>query len=233
MPSRRFAFVVLAAIVTLWGCRHPTESRCKPALFPYIQYNYEAAPIILGQFHTQIDAEKSIELFNLRLSVPEGWTCEKVFAKSFKFASADGRVFLLSFEKDVPFTDSTEGFRFIGCDDFKSNKPATVRSKKDYYTGLYLFTADQLSDDPIFWEYYILWSKTEIFRDSLDIFHFKGGHLEGFQRNIDPNHKKGAIECEIVIFPNKIAPDFITIASRFTDDPFFASFVDMLDSLNH
>ncbi len=232
MQFRPFASIILTACVVFLGCTHHTKDRCSPALFPYIQYNQKAEFIQLDQISNSNQTGHTAEIFNLRFIPPEGWTYKKVLVNSYQFFSRDGRSFLLSFEKNKSIEDDVEGFHIIGCDQFESDNIETVRSQKDFYTDLYRITSEELSVPLTFWQSYILWSKTKSFGVADAIFHIGGNNLEAFQKNIDPNQMKGSLQCEIVIFPNIISPNYITIASRFTDDSFFQSFMEMLDALN-
>jgi hypothetical protein len=231
-----FIFCFLSAIVVICGCYNALQVQCKPMLFPYPEYSYKAKSIELGRFYKTMnttDSGKNLELFNLILSVPEGWICEKMHEKTYIFRADDGRNFIFSLNRYAPFEDGDEELNFIGCNNFKTNQHTNFnKSEKDLITDMYLFTDDQLNDDPTFWQYFILWSKSDILRNSTDLFHYNGANLEAFQRNINPEYDRGSLQAEIVIFPKKIAPGYIEIGSGFADNSFFATFVDMLDALN-
>ena len=224
--------IVFILLFSLWGCGHTSNINCKPALFPYPQYKLKAESIRLDKIETQKIEGQKIEISDLQIIVPKGWHYEEAFKDTFKFTSDDGRLFILFPEKDKPISDSTENYKFIGCNNFNANTPVTTRPQKDYFTDLYFFTDDQLSDDHSYWEYFVLWSKTGTLRHAIDLYYFNGDNLEAFQKNINPAYMKGSMLSEITIFPKTIAPNHLTIASRFTDDPFFKAFLEMLDTLN-
>lgn len=228
-----FIMVTFWIVVTmLFGCVNQSKIQCKPMLFPYIEYELKAKQIKLGAYFNNKDTNQSAELFNLRMRVPAGWVFEKMFEKTYVFKSESGRKFLFSLETDTPYSNNIEGINLLGCENFIDIQKDLVKTEKEFYTDLFLFTGEQLNKKPISWQYSVLWSKSNILRDAVALFHYKGDHLEAFQRNFDQERTRGDLRNEIVIFPNKIAPDYITIASLFDDDHFFATFVDMLNALN-
>lgn len=233
MHFRFFVYIILSAIPILVGCTHPGEMPCKPVLFPYTEYRYVAESKKLDGIYYRYDGRPTIQLFNLKLSVPNGWTHEKFVEDIFKFSSSDGRMFLFSFDKGRSFTNRAEEVQFVGCADVKSKEPMEFKTPKDYYTDLFHLTADQMGDDPTLWQCYILWSKTDAFRDAVKLTHFIGDNLEAFQKN-SKQHPVEAIlpPSQIFIFPKNITYDYITVTASFTDDFFFAAFLDMLNSLN-
>jgi hypothetical protein len=122
----------------------------------------------------------------------------------------------------------------VGCKNFIEKTQNNIKTKKEFYTDLYLFTDDQIGSDPTFWQYYILWSKTEFLRDTDELIYYTGNNLEAFQRNskLGPDCTKGGVVMQSEIFPKKLAPDYLSIASGFKDDAFFVEFLEMLNAMN-
>jgi hypothetical protein len=225
--------IILIALALL-GCANGPSKKCKPVLFPYVEYGYKAEPVILDGSYSNDQVKQSIDIFGLKLISPEGWHLKISNDQTVKFVSKSGRFFLVLYNKDTPFLDEPGNFNFIGCDDFNSNNKYVMRSDKDVTSAIYLFADEDLKGEPTFWQYFILWSKTKILRDAVKLVHFRGKQLEAFQKNHDPSSLcvHGDIACQIEIFPDKIAPDSLTVAAGFVDDAFFAEFLDMLDTLN-
>jgi hypothetical protein len=120
----------------------------------------------------------------------------------------------------------------IGCKNFVVKNQEKTKTQKEFYTDLYLFTDDKLDNDPMFWQYHILWCKTEFLRNTDELFHYTGENLEAFQRNYKLECTRGRLLMQSEIFPKKIAPDYLVIASRFKDDAFFVEFLEMLNVMN-
>ena len=222
----------LTMICCFLGCAYNVNTQCRPMLFPYVEYGYQAKPKMLNGLFDSANALNTNERFDLKLSTPEGWSIEEMGSQTLIFRSIHGTTFLFSIEKDKQFESSGMGMNLLGCDYFNYGATAKIRTERELYTDIFLFTEAQLSDNPAFSEYAVLWSKSELLRDAVALYHYQGDNLEAFQRNMDPERSRGSVQCEIVVFPNKIAPDYITIASRFTDDAFFADFLDMVNTLN-
>jgi hypothetical protein len=226
------SFILFFVLMTVFfGCN--LNSKCKPVLFPYSEYGYEAVAKGLAGSYVRQDQDKFIAFFNLNLKLLDNIHYEKVFTgKTLKITLDENRFFLLNAEKGKIRDYSIEGFNFIGCEHLTKIEMAP-KTDKEYWSDVFLFTADEVKSNPSFWEYYILWSKTEFLRDTTKLIHFKGERLEAFQRNIKPKVcGDGSEGTFIVIFPERIAPDYLKIAACFVDDEFFESFLDMLDLLN-
>jgi hypothetical protein len=217
----------------LLGCANISREICKPALFPYIEYHFKAHAFSLsGVSSKEGDFTPNITLFNMNMSIPEGWTYEKMHNDAVGFKSVDGRSFLISFNSDSAGAYAVDGFKLIGCNNFTAGDTIPNKTAKDYYRDIFLLTPDQLGDDPTFWEYSILWSKTNILRNAVKLLHIEGDHLAAFQRNVDPSRMIASVQSHLAIFPCKIEPDYLAIAAGFTDDAFFVLFLKMLDVMN-
>lgn len=217
------------------GCVSQYSTRCKPVLFPYTEYGYRAETVNLSGIYTTDNIKRTVAFSGIKLNIPKEWCFKQSNNWTLKFSGNDGRSFLLFYKKEAPFKDDTINFHFVGCDGFiKPQGPPMMRSYKNFIKDLYLFTDEDLKDEPIFWEYFILWSKTEILRDAAKLIYYKGKNMEAFQMNTNPGKlcAHSDIACRIKIFPNKIAPNSLTIASGFADDVFFTEFLNMIDTLN-
>ena len=103
----------------------------------------------------------------------------------------------------------------------------------DLYVDLYDLTTEQLANKPNFWQYYILWEKTNSFKDANRLIHYHGKSIEAFQKNIDPQKRsKMSARTQIRIFPKAISPDYYSLTADFSDDAFFADFLEMIDTIN-
>lgn len=238
--KRYFLLFIICTATIIIGCNNSPPQKCKPILFPYIEYTYKAQPRKLAGEYLHSTQLETIDFFNLNLDIPKGWSYERVFAgKTIKLSKGEKRFFLINFHKAKTRIDDASNFKFIGCDAFASKETITTRTDKDFWTDLYLFTSDQLQGEPSFWQYSILWSKTEFLRDATKLIHYKGKDLEAFQRNIKPKSCAcGSTRVHIEIFPKKLEPDHLTIiadidnADADANDIFFADFLYMIDKLN-
>ena len=234
---RYFIFFFLMTTTTfLTACNDQSGESCHPLLFPHVEYGYKAEPQKLPGLYSQQNDDEIIKFHGIRLAIPDGWHHEIVLSgHSAKFIKKDIGFFLLSYEKNMNIESSdTTNFRFIGCDHFKVDKNSITKTSKDFYTDLFSFTDDEIDSDSGFWHYYILWAKIDMFHDSKKLVNYRGNSLEAFQNNI----KSRFCECKtfhtrITIFPEKIAPNFLTIVANDIEDPFFKGFLDMIDKLNH
>ncbi len=225
--------ILLVAIAVFSGCTHTVEVSCYPVLFPYTEYTYDAVINKLEGNYFQYNAQQTTKLFNLKLSVPEGWTFKKSSKNCYKFSSNKGRTFIFSFIDGIPYNDFAQQIHFIGCPDVKSPELLPLKLPKDYYTDLFHFTQDQLANNPTLWQAYILWSKTKALKDAVALNHFIGSNLDAFQKKSNPKRSTQILpQSEIAIFPNRIKPDYIKISASFTDDLFFIAFLDMMNILN-
>lgn len=227
-------FLFLLLIMLSVGCSAKKDNDCHPLLFPHVEYGYRAELQNLPGLYNHGDQE-IIEFHGIRLAVPDGWRHEIALSgHSVKFLKERQNSFLVSFQKNVNFeSNNTENFRFIGCDNFKPDKTSTTKNSRDYYTDLFSFTDEDIGRDSGFWEYSILWSKIEMFHDSARIIHYAGSNLEAFQNNIKPRFCEcNTVHSRITIFPETIAPDFLTLVANDVEDRFLVFFIDMIDRLN-
>lgn len=232
--SYKKPFYLLLLSLALIGCSINPNRGCKPVLMPYVEYGYKAYPKKLSGHYVQ-KTGKIIDFHGLKVAAPVGWKYEKVFAgKTIKFWKDNNRSFILSFKKNNDIRYDVKNFYMIGCKNFNLKNLEKVRTKKDFYTDLYMFTDDQIDSDPTFWQYYILWSKTEFLRDTDQLMHYTGENLEAFQRNTKrgPACAKAGVVMQSEIFPRKIAPDYLAATTGFKDDAFFVEFIEMLNEMN-
>lgn len=234
MLSKKFLCFLFLSLVTLSGCRTNQNSDCKPVLFPYVEYEYKAEPQKISGGYIS-ETEEIIDFHGLKLPVPQGWHYKKVFSgRTIKFFKDKHRSFIVSFKDNNDIWCDIESFSMMGCKKNSLKSQETARTKKEFYTELYLFTDDQLDRDPTFWQYYILWAKTKFLHDVDKLIHYTGENLEAFQRNskFGPACTKGGVVMQSEIFPQEIAPDYLSIAAGFIDDAFFAIFLSKVDTLN-
>jgi hypothetical protein len=234
MPRKKLFFFLFLLLAVLNGCSVSQYNGCKPVLLPYVEHNYKAEPQKLSRSYVQRHTEL-IDFQGIKVAVPQGWSYEEVFSgRTIKISKDKNRFFILNFVKNVDIWCDIETFYMIGCKKFSEKKQKTIKTEKEFYTDLYLFTDDQLDNDPTFWQYYILWCKTEFLRDTDELIHYRGENLEAFQRNskLGPACTKGGVVMHSEVFPKKIAPDYLSIASGFKDDAFFVEFLEMLNVMN-
>ncbi len=237
MADKKLFFFLFLSAAVLSGCSIKPHNGCKPVLMPYVEYGYKAESQKLSGSYIQKNKE-IIDFHGVKLVVPQGWSYETVFAgRTIKFSKDKDRFFILNFKNNKLFrNDDIQTFKMIGCKNFsvKNKDQGKTRIRKEFYTDLYLFTGDQLDSNPTFWQYYILWTKTEFLRDAVKLIHYTGENLEAFQRNIDPRTAcaKADVVMQSEIFPKKIAPDYLAIAAGFRDDAFFVEFLEMLNAMN-
>lgn len=234
MPYKKLIFFLFLSLAALSGCSTNQYNGCKPVLMPYVEYEYKAKPQKLSGDYVQ-KTEEIIDFHGLKIAVPRGWSYETVLdGRTIKFFKDKGHVFILNFEKNIDISCDAEISYMIGCKNFIVKNQEKTKTQKEFYTDLYLFTDDQLDSDPMFWQYHILWCKTEFLRDTDDLFHYTGENLEAFQRNskLGPACTKAGLVMQSEIFPKKIAPDYIVIASDFKNDAFFVKFFEMLNAMN-
>ena len=231
MPDKKLIFFLFFLLAVLYGCSTNRYEDCKPVLMPYGEYSYKAESQKLVGDYVQ-KAEKIIDFHGIAVAVPQGWSYEKVSAgKAIKFFNYKNR-FLLIFEKNVNIQLDSELTHMIGCKNFLVKNQEKTKTQKEFYADLYLFTDDKLDSDPMFWQYHILWCKTEFFQNTDELYHYTGDNLEAFQRNYRQDCKRGSLSMQSEIFPLRIAPDYLVIASRFKNDSFFVEFIEMLNAMN-
>jgi hypothetical protein len=234
MPYKKFFFLLFISLTALSGCSTNQYSGCKPVLMPYVEHNYKADPQKLSGSYAQRNMEV-IDFHGIKVAVPQGWSYKIVLAgRTIKISSDNNRFFILNFIKNVDIWCDIEDFYMVGCKNFSDKKQKTIKTEKEFYADLYLLTKNKLDNDPTFWQYYILWCKTKFLRDTDELIHYTGENLEAFQRNskLGPACTKGGVVMHSEIFPKKIAPDYLSIASGFKDDAFFVEFLEMLNVMN-
>lgn len=235
MKFKLCLFCYLMSMVVIIGCGGGSSTLCKPVLFPYVEYGYHAESEELAGTYESNNTSQKAEIFGITMELPRSWHYKLHGEWGAKFFLDDGRTIAMFLNKGRTFTDDTKDFYIIGCDSpFSHKNTVTTRTHKEYISSIYLFTDEDLNGEPTFWQYFVLWSKTKILRDAIKLVHFRGKHIEAFQKNHDPGSlcAHSDIACQIEVFPDKIAPDSLTIAAGFVDDAFFADFLDMLDTLN-
>jgi len=226
--------VFLLSIIYLLfcGCSNTNQLQCTPALFPYPEYKFKAEIIHLANSQKLLaQGGKQVNIFDIKLVIPKEWNYEKAFEKTINFKSENGRGFILSLEEDEIISDDWQEFRFIGCQMPNKKRSVIKRTMSSYYSDLYSFTDEYITDKSDIWFYYILWSKTKFFRNATRLINYRGENLIAYQRNIDSkcNCSHGSVRTHITIFPNSIFPKYITIAAGFTDDSFFSDFLVQLN----
>ncbi|MCP4746882.1 MAG: hypothetical protein GY874_12205 [Desulfobacteraceae bacterium] len=236
IPIKYFCLLLflLLPVMFLNGCGLKKQSTCKPVLFPYHEYNYKAKPQKLSGLYTK-KIEDVVNFHGVKIPVQSGWRYEIIFeGTGLKIFKNKDHAFLLNFYKDSP-TSSNEykDFNMVGCQNF-SPEIDKEKSSKEFYTDLFFFTKDDLSENSSFWQYYILWLKTEYLREAVEIEHYTGKNLEAFRRNFDQEIEPSKFDrtIEMAIFPEKIAPHFLTLISKIKDDKLFDNFLEMLEAAN-
>lgn len=227
-------FLLSIVYLLFCGCSNTSKLQCTPALFPYPEFKYKAEVIHLANSKKNVQDGKQIDLFDLTLVIPKEWNYEQVFKKTVNFRSENGRGFILSIEEDEIISDDWQGFRFIGCQMPNKNRSEEKKTMSSYYSDLFSFTDEHITDRSDIWFYYILWSKTNLFRDATRLIDYRGENLIAYQRNINPkcNCSPGSVRTHITVFPKSISPRYVTIAAGFADDSFFSDFLAILNELN-
>jgi hypothetical protein len=143
--------------------------------------------------------------------------------------------FLMIYDQGDARVKNIQEPELIGCKDFAEDGLERFKTDKDYFRDLFSFTTDQLDERPVFWQYWILWRQSRELKDISALYHYTGRSLEAFQKNTDARTRlsgdKGT-RYDVVVFPAKIAPDYLTIVADDLDDKFIADFLDMLNTLN-
>jgi hypothetical protein len=218
------------------GCSLESNLGCKPVLQVYTEYGAKADPKNLPGTYASKPGTQNAAYFGLNFEIPEGWHAEQIHRFVVRVYDTDWcQSFLIVFNQGDVLTKNIRKPELIGCRDFAEKDLARFKSDKDYYRDLYLFTSDQLDERPRYWQYWILWSKSREFQTISALYHYTGRSLEAFQKNTDAltrlSKEKGT-RIEVVVFPAKIAPDYLTIIAEDLDDGFIADFLDMLNTLN-
>ncbi len=226
-------FVLLPLIASfIFGCGLPSKSHCRPVLLPYVEYDYRAEIRQLAGSYNSAKGTKRIELQTLNIDIPDGWQYEASLKDTLQLRNGD-KIFFIAYSQSQHFSNDANDFRFLGCAKPNFSKETTLKTSKEFYYDLYLFTSDQLSPEPIFWQYFILWSKSTYFHDIGKISFFKGKALDAFQKNIDPKLTCTTnILSQIIIFPKRSQTIYYTLNANFFDDLFFEAFLDMIDIVN-
>ncbi|MCP4746612.1 MAG: hypothetical protein GY874_10815 [Desulfobacteraceae bacterium] len=228
-----FLFLLLSVTI-LNGCGLKNQCACKPVLFPYSGYDYKAKSQKLSGLYSQ-KIHNVVDLHGVKVPIPNGWRFKKDnHAPALKIFKNKKHFFLLSFYEDSPTPSGKDkNFKMIGCKNFVPEIDKE-KSTKELYTDLFFFTEADLSESSSFWQYYILWFKTEFFRNAVRLDHYTGKSIEAFRRSFDEKIKptKYKVTVEMAIFPNKITPHYLTLISEIKDDAFFDDFLEMLDATN-
>ncbi|MCP4746938.1 MAG: hypothetical protein GY874_12500 [Desulfobacteraceae bacterium] len=227
------SFFLFFPVMILNGCGIKKQGTCKPVLFPANEYTYKAKSQKVSGSYT-LKAEETVDFHGVNIPIPKGWRYKKDFNESVLKIFKNKPFFLLIFNEGITApSNEYKDFRMIGCKNFNP-KIDKEKSSKEFYTDLFLFTEADLSKNPSFWQYYVLWFKTKIFREATELDHYIGKTFEAFQYIIDPEIKasKQKRTITITIFPQKITPHFLTLTSEIKDDALFDEFLKMLDAAN-
>lgn len=224
--------LLIAVAIAVTGC---TSTKCRPILFPYVEYNYQAAPQELSGL-SNIDKENEIiEFHKLNIVKPIQWMHEFPFGNTLHlFTEGKKRSIILSYNESRSFDmNDYKDIEFIGCDNFEATNNDEIKTSKNFISDLFMFTADQYNDmkkDATFWHYFILWSKSTALHGMEKLIHYQGKNVEAFR--IDSAETDGTISTSVDLFHKKIEPNFFTISTSFDDDAFLYRFVDMIDISN-
>lgn len=209
---------------------------CKPVLPIHDRYgskaDYKELP---GTYVSKAD-NRRVEYFGLQFDEPAGWRYEKVHQAVMRVERMDYcQGFLIIHNQGDALVKNMQEPELIGCKDFAEKGLERFKTDKDYYRDLFLFTTDQLNEKPVFWQYWILWKQSRELKDISALYHYTGRSLEAFQKNTDAltrlSEEKGT-RYDVVVFPAKIAPDYLMIIGDDLGDGFIADFLDMLNTLN-
>ncbi|MCP4745827.1 MAG: hypothetical protein GY874_06745 [Desulfobacteraceae bacterium] len=225
---------LLLPILFLNGCGLKKQYECKPVLFPYSGYNYKAKSHKMSGVYTR-KIHEIVNFHGVKIPIPSEWRYkEDLNGAVLKIFKNKKYFFFLSFDENSPTpSNEYENFKMIGCKNF-SPEIDKEKSDKELFTDLFFFTEADLSKNPSFWQYYILWFKTEFFREAVEINHYTGKNLEAFQRSFDPKRDSSKFNraIEMTIFPKKITPHSLTLISEINDDELFDDFLEMLEAAN-
>ena len=232
-------FCFLLSIITticLSECSGISRVECIPVLPPYNMISLKPESRGLPGTYVSKGDNHIVEYFGLKIAVPKDWLAERIYRTIVRFSDLKFcQGFLLVYNKGTGLMGNAEVPRLRGCQNFVKNDAYRIKTDREYYQKLYSFTPDQLDPRPSYWQYWLLWSKSKAFTDADALYHYTGSALEAFQRNTSVytrlHHEKGT-RTELVIFPAKIAPDYLTLIAEDQGDAFFADFLDMLNTLN-
>jgi hypothetical protein len=233
MKKLSYCFLIVLAIMYN-GC---VSRKCKPVLFPYVEYDYHAAPRKLVGLYTPTKDSEIIDFYHLKIEKPQGWLHEIPFEKTLHlFPPGKARSVIISYNLSRTIKPNDyKGMNLIGCDNFEVSDHEEIKTSKDLITDLYLFTEEQFNNlkiKPTFWHYSILWTKTTALHNMLKMFHYQGHNIEAFRLDFNRERSDTNIYSTITIFHQKTEPDYFTISTTFEDDDFIDFFVDMIDMLN-
>ena len=230
-----YLYLFLVAAMALGGCGIRKQSVCRPVLFPYVEYGYKAESRKLSETHTTYSTEAVVDFQGIKIPIPSEWEFEKVSNRSLKIFKDKQNFFSLSFFENNPLqSHDSKMLKMIGCKDF-SGRIENVKNSKDFYTDLFFFTDNDLNAHDSFWQYYILWAKTNNLRNSSQLTHYTGKNLVAFKIDFDSgiDCRHPDIKIRITIFPKKIEPHYLSIlSSGIKDDAFFVRFLESLDAIN-
>ncbi|MCP4746121.1 MAG: hypothetical protein GY874_08260 [Desulfobacteraceae bacterium] len=231
MRNKKFGLIIICAIF-LVGC---SAYQCKPTLMPYSEYGYKAVQQQLPDSYVPKD-EKVINFKGIQLAVLKNWNYKEEFSgKSLKISKNKDTYFLFSHNENKAYPVDAKTFNLIGCADFKADDHGKIKTQKDFFKDLYLFTDDQLEENEnSFWPYAILRAKTDFLRDAKKLSWYKGKNIEAYLREIKSGKGSKCVKrlTRIEIFPKQLEEHYFTIIAEDMDTAFFEQFLDMIDTLN-
>jgi hypothetical protein len=229
--------ISVSIVILLYGCAGiGGQEHCKPVLQPYGEFGLKADPKGLPGIYASKTGNQRVTYFNLNFDVPAGWHADRVHWNVVRVERIDYcQGFLIIYNQGDEFVKNIQEPDLIGCKNLPKKSSERLKTDKEYYRKLFLFKDDNLDNPPSYWQYWILWQKSIAFRDISALYHYTGRSLEAFQKNTDAltrlSKEKGT-RYEVVVFPAKIAPDYLTIVADDLDDKFISDFLDMLNTLN-
>lgn len=219
-------FYVLFLILFLAGCysSHKTDFekyRYNPFQFPYPEYHYKAKIINVERIKNTFNEEtQKVEFFGMVTNISKNLSANVEDLRKeglpILFKTEDGNSFVM-----INKTKDT----LMGCIYPEARKTnvdycSAFGSTKEFFEKLYLLTPKDLSKP----EYlpignsWIVHKKGYLFDNVEKIYIYESKKFKAFRRDFKPTNR--SLKVELDIFPDKIAPDYITIATNIKDDKF-------------
>jgi len=221
--------IIFMALLFFCSCQSDDDFkkyRNNPFQYPYSEYYLKAkvvSPPILSPLSKPSFVDVDSHQISFRVNRTKPITViKKNNAVHLKFN--DKLIGLLNIEEE----------KYMGClgktKEYEKDFCSSFNSSEEYYTKLFTLTPDDLSKDKYaaVGNKWIIHNKGSWFRDVEKILIYKTSNLTAFRRDFKASSDK-KVKTELIVFHNKLAPNYLGIAFTILDEDVIASFLNTLE----
>lgn len=199
--------------------------RFNPFQFPYPEYHYKAEIVPISSLNKGLVDSIRINCFGIDISLPKNFNT--------KLNQESNSCIVIRSRNNNGLIINRENDKLMGCADKNeknNNKDfcSSFTSTKDFYYKLFTLTPNDLSNDKYMSKGYawLVHRKGWMFYQVSNIMIYKGANWVVYR--MDFKNLDMSVKTELVIFPESLKPDYLTIGMNFTDNDIINTMISSL-----